>query len=129
MAAHALSDCDIVPKLFGIGKKKVFIVLNEGFYLQNVGNVTSNIETVFMESAKFVSACCGFRNETDLWKVRFTFYGKRTGTKVSSIPKLQLLPPTKEFFKFNILRAHFQACFWMSCLNENPLDMEPLEVI
>ena len=33
----------------------------------------------------------------------------------SVLPKLKSLPPTKEAFRENVKRAHFQACLWKAC--------------
>ena len=41
IAAYALSGCDSVVKIFGIGEKKIVIVPQQGFHLQKGGNIQS----------------------------------------------------------------------------------------
>lgn len=48
ITAHALSGCDNVPKMFRIGKKKIVSVLQQGFHLQQLGDIQSQ-ETPIIE--------------------------------------------------------------------------------
>ena len=128
IAAHALSGCDSVPKLFGIGKKTVVKILKQNISLTRLGNTNSPIKEIYEESSRLVAACYGVKNETSLSKVRFTVCGKRTGKKLTSTPKLESLPPTTEVFLLNVLCAHFQACIWNSCLLSAPPVMDPCKV-
>ena len=63
IAAHALSGCDGVPKMFGIGKKKIVSVLQQGFHLQKLGDIQSEKTSIIEECSKFVAACYGFKGE------------------------------------------------------------------
>ena len=132
IAAHALSGCDSVPKMHFIGKKKAKNVLQSGHELLSLGDVNAVEDTIIQESTKFVSACYGIKSdEADLSKARFSLWAKRTKKKLSATlkpPKLECLPPTNEVFCLNVLRAHFQACIWNSCLLEKPPEMDPVKV-
>ena len=61
-------------------------------------------------------------------EVRFSVWGKQTGKKLTSTPKLESLPPTTEVFLLDVLRAHYQASIWNSCLQPRPPKMDPCQV-
>ncbi|XP_066927982.1 uncharacterized protein [Clytia hemisphaerica] len=129
IAAHALSGCDSVPKMLGIGKKKVKNALKKGYKLESLGNINASEESILEDSTKLIAACYGIKlDEPDLSKARFFLWAKRTKKKLSTTlkpPKLESLPPTTEVFLLNVLRAHYQACIWNSCLDERPPEMDP----
>lgn len=58
IAMHALSGCDIVPMLFGIGKAKALAVV-EQIPLKHLGHENASIEEVLLESRRFVAKCYG----------------------------------------------------------------------
>ena len=66
IVAHALSGCRIVPKMFGIGKKKIVSVLQQGFQLQKLGDIQSEKTLINEECSKFVAACYGFKDKSNL---------------------------------------------------------------
>ena len=49
LPAHALSGCDSVPQLFGIGKTKVVNTLKKSFRLKELGNLTSDSDHILAE--------------------------------------------------------------------------------
>ena len=49
IATHALSGCDSVPKIFGIGKKKIVSVLQQGFHLQKLRDIQSGKTSIIEE--------------------------------------------------------------------------------
>ena len=57
---HALSGCDSVPMMFGIGKVKVLGILKD-HPLQHLGRAHAN-EDVMQEAKEFVAACYGGKN-------------------------------------------------------------------
>ena len=105
IAAHALSGCDSVPRLFGIGKLTVLKHLKQGILLTSLGDKESNIIDVYNDSGKFISACYGVKDEFNLSKVRY-FVWRRKAEGKSATPKLAALPPTTEVFNLNVLRTH-----------------------
>ena len=127
IAAHALSGCDSVPRLFGIGKLTVLKHLKQGILLTSLGDKESNIIDVYNDSGKFISACYGVKDEFNLSKVRYLVWRRKAEGKISATPKLAALPPTTEVFNLNVLRAHYQACIWNSCLENNPPDLNPCD--
>ena len=132
IAAHALSGCDSVPKMHRIGKKTFKNVLKKGYEFKSLGDINATEESILQESTKFVAACYGITlDEPGLSTARFSLWAKRTKKKLSTSlkpPTLESLPPTTEVFRLNVLRAHFQACIWNSCLNERPPEMDPTKV-
>ena len=131
IAAHTLSGCDNVPKMFGIGKKKIVSILQQGFHLQKLVGIQSEKTSIIEECSKFVAACYGFKDESNLTKARFFLWVRRTMknlTTTQRLPKLESLPPTTGVFQLNVLCAHFQACIWMNCLDENRHEMDPVKV-
>ena len=96
IAAHALSGCDGVPKMFGIGKKKIVSVLQQGFHLQKLGDIQSEKTSIIEECSKFVAACYGFKGESNLTKARFSLWVKRTKKKLTATKKVTTvrIPPT-----------------------------------
>ena len=58
---HALSGCDSVPMMFGIGKVKVLGILKD-HPLQHLGRADANEEDVMQEAKEFVAACYGGKN-------------------------------------------------------------------
>ena len=129
IVAHALSGCDSVAKLYGIGKKTVIKRLKvENLSLSSLGDTAASLSDVYAESTKLISSCYGVKNANNLSEVRFSVWRKRTGKKLTSTTKLESLPPTTEVFLLNVLRAHYQACVWNSCLQPRPPKMDPYQV-
>ena len=127
LAGHALSGCDSVPQLFGIGKKTMKKQI-EKHPLTKLGQQDANISEVFSECTGFISACYGFPNECSMSELRYQVWRKRIeGGKVTKSFKLCSLPPTKEGLEQNILRAHFQCAMWRSSLHADPQDMNPTD--
>ena len=55
---HALSGCDSVPMMFGIGKSKA---LKSQMPLHHVGNKKSVLKDVLKEGFEFVASCYGIK--------------------------------------------------------------------
>ena len=72
LLAHDLSGCNNVLKMFGIGKWKIISVLQQGFHLQKFGNIQSEKTSIIEECSKFMGACYGFKDESNLTKARFS---------------------------------------------------------
>ena len=70
-AVHALSGCDTVPSMCGIGKTGAIKVVKENVHLLSLGNLTSPISEVVSEAKSFVSRCYGFKDCEDMSEMRF----------------------------------------------------------
>ena len=66
---HALTGCDTVPMMFGIGKAKALAVL-KGHPLKHIGNTESDIEDVKKEGRSFIAHCYGVKKEPSSSKNR-----------------------------------------------------------
>ena len=125
LAAHALSGCDTVAKLSGIGKATIVKKLQNGHTLDQVGEKDANIDGVIAEATKFIGACYG-KNKVSMSDVRYDVWLSKTGNKkAKKTPKLQALAPTSEAFSENVKRAHFQTCIWKSAMEPDPPNLDP----
>ena len=121
--------CDSVPKIYGIGKKTAIKVLQKNkIKLKHIGNVDSSLDDVVEEATNFVGACYGVKGAVDMSEVRYKLWRKKTeGGKLTSAPNLPSIPPTKEVFRENVLRAHYQAMLWNDALSMSPPPLDPCE--
>ena len=120
MAAHALTGCDTVARMNGIGKVTAINQLNKGAIITLLGDIESNIDDVVLEATTFIAKCYGKEGE-NMSDVRFAVWKSKVGSKtVRKMPKLHSLLPTTEAFTENVKRAHFQACIWKSALQPDP---------
>ena len=121
---HALTGCDTEPKLFRIGKKTAINVLKkQRFEFQHLGNIDSDVNDVMAEATSFIGACYGVNDAVDMSEVRYAMWRKKTeGGKLTSAPNLAGIPPTREVFEQNVLRAHYQAIIWNHALIPPALD-------
>ena len=69
---HALSGCDTVPKMNGIGNITALMVLNFNS-LESLGKLDEQEDQVLQESKKFVSACYGIADSTDMTEIRYIY--------------------------------------------------------
>ena len=57
LAAHALSGCDSVAYMYGIGKAIVLEVLHNEYVLKTIGDLQFNFADILAEATAFVEAC------------------------------------------------------------------------
>ena len=110
----------------GIGKGRVIKHPKEGCYLSAIGNVDAPLQHVIDQASRFISACYGMKDSTDMSHTRLLVWGKKNGKGHSSSPNLASLPPTREAFIENVKRAHFQTVLWRT-INIDPRQMKPEE--
>ena len=70
LAAHALSGCDNVPKLYGLGKKSVCSLLQKHL-LQHLGEASADISDVIQEEKTFIAPHYGITNTADMSEISF----------------------------------------------------------
>ena len=76
----------------------------------------------------FVGACYGVNDAVDMTKVGYKLWRKKTEKgKLTYAPDLASIPPTKEVFRQNVLRAHYQAMLWNDALSLSPPPLDPCE--
>ena len=77
LAGHALTGCDSVPRMFGIGKKATCSVLKK-YTLSQLGEEDADIDKMIIECKQFVAACCGIHNKSNMSDVRFAVWKRKT---------------------------------------------------
>ena len=110
----------------GIGKGRVIKHPKEGCYLSAIGNVDAPLQQVIYQATRFISACYGMKDSTDMSHTRLLVWGKKNDKDHSSSPNLASLPPTREAFIENVKRAHFQTVLWRT-INIDPRQLKPEE--
>ena len=119
-AVHALSGCDYVPMMFGVGKLKALKVATK-FKLKKIGDIGANLDEVVEEGKKFVASCYGQDSLSSSQNRAFIWKNKTDGAKKSAKPPtLKSLPPTDKALEINIKRAHFVAIMWNNCATGSP---------
>ena len=95
-AAHALTGCDNVSYIYGIGKVSALKVLKSGMTLNVLGQHDADMDDVVSEATRFIAACYGSRTKGDLSEIRYTIWAsKMANTKITSAPKLKLSSANK----------------------------------
>ena len=127
VAFHALTGCDSVPMMFGIGKAKGLKALKET-PLKFIGRKSSAMKDVMNEGFKFVASCYG-RKDINSSKNRQSIWIMRTdgAHKGSNPPALKSLPPTNEALEMNIKRAHYTAILWNESVSGCMPNMDPCQ--
>ena len=76
-----------------------------------------------LSSAHAIGTLHNFHFRLYLWKK------KTDSAQVNSKPpELQSLPPTSEALALNIKKAHYQTVMWKTCLQRQPMNMDPCNV-
>ena len=76
-AAHALTGCDTVAQLWGIGKTRVVKVL-AGRQLSELGESSAALADVIQESTAFIASCYGYEEAATMSDVRFKMWKVKT---------------------------------------------------
>ncbi|KAL4238620.1 hypothetical protein ACF0H5_003327 [Mactra antiquata] len=101
--AHALSGCDTVAQMYGIGKGTVITKLKTGQPLKHLGNLQSNIDVVVTEATQFIALCYSIKSKVDMSEVRVAVWAKKTGRKnITSAPELKISSTSSHAFKENV---------------------------
>ena len=124
---HALSGCDTVPMMFGIGKSKALKAVNE-VPLNFIGNKDADMGDKMQEGFAFFAQCYGQSNKGSS-ENRHIIWMKKTDSakKSSKAPTLKSLPQTDQSLEENIKRAHYNAALWYNCITGIPPQMNPCD--
>ncbi|KAG7154933.1 hypothetical protein Hamer_G025743 [Homarus americanus] len=107
MTAHALSGCDTVAHLYGIGKITAIQTLKSGHRLDKLGKIVAQITEVVSQAARFIAACYDSKVIHDMSTVRFNVWtSKMSNKRLTSTHELGCLPLTTAAFELHVLRAH-----------------------
>jgi hypothetical protein len=127
LAAHAITGCDTVSSISGIGKSTVLKKLKNFKEELQLGDANSSCDAILKSTCKFVTTLYG-RNPDDDWStLRATIFARKMAGKQHVVPKLCSLPPTLSAFKLHCQRAHFETAIWKSAGMPDPPSMDPLE--
>ena len=126
LAAHALTGCDSVSCLYGIGKVTVIKTMQSGLSLSSLGDPNIAMPDVVAEATRFIAACYGSKITSDMSAVRLDVWTSKLSKKtISSAPELKILPPTNAAFELHVQRAHFQTMIWKAAKEVGPPDYDP----
>ena len=128
-AVHALTGCDSVSSLYGIGKKSVMKILQDSGSVtyQNLSEIAtdSNEETMVNIARPFVAR---LYDPKQYHTSKHSSLNKlRTAMSTTKDISLAKLPPFEDAFKFHVKRAAYQCKIWMNANKRNPVDESPLE--
>ena len=130
LPAHALSGCDTVSQLYGIGKGTVLKVVNSNVKLNTLGQTTEDLDTILRDATKFIACCYGSRENKSMSDARYEVWTTKMANKrIKTAPPLKTLPPTTEAFRQHVLRAHLQAAIWRAALKADPPDLSPVDFV
>ena len=120
VAAHAVSGCDTVACLHGIGKGTVLKAISKGKAIEHLGDPDASMIDVISEATQFVATCYGVNNASTMSEARLKVWTSKAGKVKAIAPKLSTLPPTTEAFEEYIKRAHHQAMIWNAAKLPHP---------
>ena len=127
LAAHAITGCDTVAQLSGIGKITAVKTLLAGHPLQLLGE-DSSLKDIVVECTEFIAACYGSKKGDSMSQVRIDVWSRKMAKpKLTKAPELKSLPPTTEAFEQNVRRTHIQTAIWKSASESNPPQLDPTE--
>ena len=94
VALHAISGCDYIPMMFGIGKIKAMKTAHKVPLLQ-IGDSDAQLDDVIKEGKHFVAECYGQKSSSSSENRSMIWKYKTDGAKKSAKPpNLKSLPPT-----------------------------------
>lgn len=70
LAAHALTGCDTVGFMWGIGQAKAVIVLSSGYKLLKIDNPDMAMDEVLQEATHFAARCYGYVSSENMSSTR-----------------------------------------------------------
>jgi len=120
-AAHALSGCDTVSYLFGIGKTRALKALMDGHCLTLLGQPGADEVNLMSEATSFIAAYYCSKVEGNMTTHRYQMWkSKMANTKMTSAPKLKSLPPSHDSFVQHVHR-HSTPSYYMEIRHSLPL--------
>lgn len=120
LSLHALTGCDSVSSIYGIGKVKAVKAIRKGCMPPPLGDLEVDLNSITDGATRFIAACYGSKCQGTMSEVRFSVWQSKTKQSQSRSFKLPSLPPTSEAFSLHVRRAHHQACIWRAAQDENP---------
>ena len=81
LAAHALTGCDTVSKMHGIGKLTALSTLDKGMQLNLLGSLDSSMDDIIKQSGSFILSCYVRDPSTPMGQARYAAWLAKTGNK------------------------------------------------
>ena len=124
LGKHALTGCDIVSHLWGIGKATAMEVLPKGQKLLLLGNENYDLRDVITEASEFVATCYGNKIRNSMSEFHYQVCLTKTARKCATkTPKLKSLPPTSESFE-----EHISHTIWKVAVDLDPPRRDPIKI-
>lgn len=117
---HALTGCDTVSTLYGIGKVKALKVLKHGHHPPLLGDSETDEKDLEKQAVAFIAKCYGSKATGSMSEVRYSMWQHKTAKSKSRKFKLATLPPSSRAFALHIKRAQYQASLWKAALQSDP---------
>ena len=114
---HAISGCDSVSAVNGIGKGKWLKTIQKEDYIDAIKELGEDItvdESTVKQVEKLFCHLYGMPEEDDINKVRYRRFCKK------KMPEPHQLPPTKDDLIQHLKRANYQSFVWKRALQVNP---------
>ena len=126
---YALTGCDTVSHLWGIGKVTAIKVLTNGQQLHLLGNETDDLRDVFTEATKFVATCYRSKIKNSMSELCYQVSLTKLQEMVQQhLPTLKSLPPASESFEEHVKHAHFQTAIWKAAVDRDPARWDKITV-
>jgi len=127
LAIHAMTGCDTVSYMWGIGKATALKQMRLGHLLPSLGDPEAEMNEVVSEATRFIGACYGSKQTSNMSAIRYDVWSsKMSNKKITAAPKVKTLPPTTESFLQHVHRAHYQTIIWKSALSPDPPSLDPV---
>ena len=115
---HAISGCDAVSAVNGIGKGKwLSTAQKKDIYLEELSTLGESIdidESTFKVLEQLFCHLYGVPEKSEINEVRYIKFCKE------NVPEPNKLPPTEDELRQHIKRANYQAFVWKRALDVNP---------
>ena len=116
-AFHAITGCDSVSHLSGIGKRSAWKIFCSNIHLLNNLGMGELTEQVVSTAETFICRLYNLTNVDKCDQARALLFCKCKAQ--------ESLPPTSDAVKLHIQRAHFQALIWNSAFDARPQLPDP----
>ena len=124
-AAHALTGCDTISNLYGIGKISTMNILSaEDKDLAILGDPTASLEQSIKVARKFVMKLYGPGKRGKA--ATMDLDGLRVKLANTTDKPLTKLPPCEDVFKYHVKRVSWQARVWMTATNADEEVVSPV---
>ena len=124
-AAHALTGCDTISSLYGIGKISTMNILSaEDKDLAILGDPTASLEQSIKVARKFVMKLYGPGKRGKA--ATMDLDGLRVKLPNTTDKPLTKLPPCEDVFKYQVKRVSWQARVWMTATNADEELVSPV---